>query len=124
MCSIIESNLPGVIHVLAYLRSESFSRKSRNKTFLGDANLMLQKSQFIGTKLCCHIFFYCKCIQKDCVTSQLQSKCQVITSLLLALESFGGFTKPLSNAVTTRYLRKHASECFPRFSSFIFLCDL
>jgi len=40
------------------------------------------------------------------------------------LEYYRGQWLPESNAVTTWNLREHASECFPRFSTFIFLCTL
>jgi len=40
------------------------------------------------------------------------------------LDCYCGFHKPKTSAVTTCYIRKDASERFPRFSSFISLCDL
>jgi len=42
----------------------------------------------------------------------------------LTLDCYCGFHKPKASAVTTCYIRKDASERFPRFSSFIFSCDL
>jgi len=42
----------------------------------------------------------------------------------LTLDCYCGFHKPKASAATTCYIRKDASERFPRFSSFIFLCDL
>jgi len=42
----------------------------------------------------------------------------------LTLDCYCGFQKPKASAVTTCYISKDASERFPRFSSFIVLCDL
>jgi len=42
----------------------------------------------------------------------------------LTLDCYCGFHKPEASAVTTCYIPKDASERFPRFSSFIVLCDL
>jgi len=43
---------------------------------------------------------------------------------ILTLDCYCGFHKPKASTVTTCYIRKEASERFPRFSSFIVLCDL
>jgi len=42
----------------------------------------------------------------------------------MTLEYYRGSSRPGSNEVTHVKLHKHTSECFPRFSSFIFLCDM
>ena len=52
--------------------------------------------------------------------SNMRPSCTTV----LTLDWFGGFVKPWSDAVITWNLRKHASERFPRFSSFIILCDV